>query len=320
MPSPVAFLCHASENKPLARRIASSLYQNGIPTFFDEWEILAGDSIRQRIDQGLSSCTHFIVLLTPESIVKSWVNAEMDAAFVMKVEGTSKFIPLRFALPHKALPPLLKALLSPELTEEGYDDQIKALISDIFDISRRPSLGLAPELLDASLVQQTGFSQVALRIAQYFVLTTKEAYSDPQLNLDELCVRLQLLREDVVDGLDELEQVGAVNIHHVMTGSGNHYLMPEPRLFALFDSHWTNWNPETDATAIASRLLANQNAGMRTEAIAAELGWPVRRLNPALSILVDANAVLTSNEKSHPEIRNWMQATHATRRFVKSRS
>ncbi len=96
--------------------------------------------------------------------------------------------------------------------------------------------------------------------------------------------------------------------------------MPYDVFAALRRDAPVHWNPETDATAIASRLLANQNAGMRTEAIAAELGWPVRRLNPALSILVDANAVLTSNEKSHPEIRNWMQATHATRRFVKSRS
>lgn len=63
------------------------------------------------------------------------MNAETDAAFVMKVEGTSRFIPLRFALPPKALPPLLKALHSPELTE-GYDYQIKALVSDIFEISR----------------------------------------------------------------------------------------------------------------------------------------------------------------------------------------
>lgn len=109
MPLPTGFLCYASENKTLARRIATSLHKNGVETFFDEWEVGAGDSIRAKIDQGLADCTHFIALLTPESIAKPWVSAEMDAAFVQKVEGTSKFIPLRFGLSHKELPPLLKA-------------------------------------------------------------------------------------------------------------------------------------------------------------------------------------------------------------------
>lgn len=320
MPLPTGFLCYASENRTLARRIATSLHKNGVETFFDEWEVGAGDSIRAKIDQGLADCTHFIALLTPESIAKPWVSAEMDAAFVQKVEGTSKFIPLRFGLSHKELPPLLKALHSPEITEAEYENDIKSLVHDIFGVSRRPPLGPAPALLPNALVAQTGFSQAALRIAQYFVQATEHAYLDPQLTIDELCSQVALRRDDVVDGLDELERIRAVTIHKVMTGTENHHLMPIPRLFARFDKYWMSWDPEVDATAIASRLLANPGAGMRTELIAAEFGWPVRRLNPALSVLVDANAVRTTNEKSHPEIKNWMQATDATRRFVKSRS
>jgi hypothetical protein len=38
-PPPCAFVCHASENKPLARKIAEDLMKHGIDTFFDEGEI-----------------------------------------------------------------------------------------------------------------------------------------------------------------------------------------------------------------------------------------------------------------------------------------
>lgn len=84
MTSPIAFLAHASEDKDLARRIVISLADSGISTFFDKWEIRTGDSIRQKIDQGLSNCRHFLVLLTENSIAKPWVNAEIDGAFAQR--------------------------------------------------------------------------------------------------------------------------------------------------------------------------------------------------------------------------------------------
>src|SRR4051812_47670465 len=129
MPSPIAFLAHASEDKELARRIAISFHNGGIPTFFDEWEIPAGGSIRQHIDRGLGDCTHFIVLLTERSIMKPWVNAEIDGAFMQMMEGQCQVIPLRFNLPYTALPALLKALNAPEITEASYDEQLKALVA-----------------------------------------------------------------------------------------------------------------------------------------------------------------------------------------------
>jgi len=83
---PVAFLCHASEDKNMVRRLANDLIAHGIDVVFDEWEIHAGDSLRQKIDAGLELCTHFIAVLSPTSIRKPWVNSEMDAGFVMRLQ------------------------------------------------------------------------------------------------------------------------------------------------------------------------------------------------------------------------------------------
>src|SRR5262245_4550719 len=89
------FLCHASEDKILVRRLAEDLQANGVETFFADWEIRPGDGIRQKLEEGLGACTHFVVLLTPASLVKPWVQAEMDAGFVRRIEGVCRFIPLR---------------------------------------------------------------------------------------------------------------------------------------------------------------------------------------------------------------------------------
>src|SRR5689334_13854932 len=105
--TPKLFLSHASEDKETARRLAHALHGAGIDTFFAEWEIRSGDSIRQKIDEGLGGCSHFLILLTPTSVNKPWVNAEMDAGFVRKVEGACRFIVLRKDLAASELPPLL---------------------------------------------------------------------------------------------------------------------------------------------------------------------------------------------------------------------
>jgi hypothetical protein len=140
--TPTVFLCHASEDNALARRIAEDLQDAAIETFFDEWSISTGDSIRQRIDSGLEGCSHFMVLLTEASIAKPWVNAEIDAGFVRKVQGQSKFLPVRYGLPIDRLPPLLQALHAPEL--KNYQQGIRMLIDDIFGVTRKPPLGERP--------------------------------------------------------------------------------------------------------------------------------------------------------------------------------
>ena len=67
----------------------------GIEVWFDEWEIRAGDSLRRKMEEGLANCTHFVVLLTPNSLHKPWVETEIDAGFIRAVGGESRFIGIR---------------------------------------------------------------------------------------------------------------------------------------------------------------------------------------------------------------------------------
>lgn len=58
---PKAFLSFGWEDRDLAKAVAEALQANGIETWWAEWEIRAGDSLRQKIDEGLSNCTVFLV-------------------------------------------------------------------------------------------------------------------------------------------------------------------------------------------------------------------------------------------------------------------
>ena len=113
---PKVFLSYTTSDQALAKRIAEALMAQGIDTWWDQWEIRAGDSLRRRIDQGLGNCSHFVVLLTEASIKKPWVNAELDAAFVRKLNDHCRLIPLRYGIEPSALPALLQGLRLPTIS------------------------------------------------------------------------------------------------------------------------------------------------------------------------------------------------------------
>ena len=90
---PRLFLSYTSDDAELAGRIATALQENGIDTWWDRWCISTGDSLRQKIDEGLGDCTHFLVLLTPQSVGKPWVNQEMDAGLTYATRCLGCFNP-----------------------------------------------------------------------------------------------------------------------------------------------------------------------------------------------------------------------------------
>ena len=177
--SPVVFFSYTHEDRDLAERIATQIARLGINTWWDEWEIRAGDSIVQKISDGLGNCTHFTVLLTPRSIDKPWVKAEMDAAFVRKLTDRVKFIPLRCDLPAGKLPPLLSGLHSPEITDASLTETVARLANDIFEVTKRPAIGSAPTLLDHPVAP---YSPAAMAVAEYFCRETQHAATfDPMV-------------------------------------------------------------------------------------------------------------------------------------------
>jgi hypothetical protein len=80
------FLSHSSKDKPLARRIADDLQQAGIKVWLDEAEIFVGDSITQKVQEGLAQADFVAVLLTRHSVESGWVEREWQSKFFAAVQ------------------------------------------------------------------------------------------------------------------------------------------------------------------------------------------------------------------------------------------
>lgn len=318
---PVVFLSHASEDKILAREIAARLFENGMDVFFDEWEIRAGDSLRGKIDAGLGRCTHFIALLTPYSVEKSWVRAEMDAAFVKRVEGECRFIPLRHNLQAQELPPLLRGLLSPEIKD--IDDDIAQVIEDIREINRRPSV--RPSNWDsATPTSQMGLSPAAAEVVRLIVQKSIHGMKfDPQLRPEDVQQGTSLSDVSIRDAVEELIERGVVEDSQELGQRplGFSTLFPQEHLFAMFDGYIMEWVPAEDALRIAADLVNERRIDVRVEPneLAGRYEWQPRRLNPAIAYLslIGAAKVLHALGTAPYECA-FLWLTNKARRFVRS--
>ncbi len=72
------FICHASEDKEdFVRPLAERLRQQHIEVWYDEFSLSIGDSLTQKIDEGLAKSRFGLVVLSPCFFNKPWAGREL---------------------------------------------------------------------------------------------------------------------------------------------------------------------------------------------------------------------------------------------------
>lgn len=89
------FISHASEDKDeIVRSLANALVNEGLDVWYDEFTLRIGDSLRQKIDQGLANSRVGLVVLSPAFISKGWTNYELDGIVTKTVSGEQILLPI----------------------------------------------------------------------------------------------------------------------------------------------------------------------------------------------------------------------------------
>lgn len=89
------FISHASEDKDsVVRPLAMALRNRGVNVWYDEFELKIGDSLRRKIDQGLSKSKFGIVVISRSFIKKGWTNYELDGLMTKSVSGQQILLPI----------------------------------------------------------------------------------------------------------------------------------------------------------------------------------------------------------------------------------
>jgi TIR domain len=102
------FISHSSVDKAFVRSLATDLAIIGHQPWVDEWEILAGESIVERVGAGIEDADFMIVVLSKSAISSQWVENEWQAKYWTEInEKRVLIIPL--VINECTVPTLLRA-------------------------------------------------------------------------------------------------------------------------------------------------------------------------------------------------------------------
>lgn len=89
------FISHASEDKhSVARPLAQLLRSSGVRVWLDENELHLGDSLREKIDEGLVHCRYGVVILSEAFFAKQWPQRELNGLFARETAGQNILLPV----------------------------------------------------------------------------------------------------------------------------------------------------------------------------------------------------------------------------------
>lgn len=89
------FLSHNSADKQFTKKLAKDLEDQGIRCWLDEAEIRIGDSLVEKIREGIDEVDYLAVVLSPESVNSEWVRREVDVAMNQEILGRNlKVLPV----------------------------------------------------------------------------------------------------------------------------------------------------------------------------------------------------------------------------------
>lgn len=125
------FICHASEDKKdFVRPLAELLQQQHLDVWYDEFSLNVGDSLTQKIDEGLANSRFGIVVLSPNFFKKPWAKRELSGLTLREmVEKKNLILPIWHRVSVEDV-----ALFSPPLADKKAatsQDGINALLRDL---------------------------------------------------------------------------------------------------------------------------------------------------------------------------------------------
>lgn len=129
----IAFLSHSSLDKPFIRQLAADLTANGIDVWLDEQRIHVGDSIPEKIAQGLAGSDFFLIGISQQSINSPWVNKELNNALVTEVQRRKVHI-LPLKLDDSPMPQIIADKKYADFStsyKTGLDDLIIAIRGEV---------------------------------------------------------------------------------------------------------------------------------------------------------------------------------------------
>lgn len=125
------FISYNHHDRNFVERLASDLKKLGFSVWWDEWEIKVGDSIIQKVGDGIRQSAFLAVVLSPHSIESPWVQREVGSALMKQLSQDRGITVLPLLLADCEIPVLLQEIKYADFREDyrtAFDRLLIALV------------------------------------------------------------------------------------------------------------------------------------------------------------------------------------------------
>ena len=113
------FVSHRSPDAPLAIRLATDLRNAGHTVWLDEWRIELGESVVERINQGLAGASDVLVCCSDVGVDTPWMGREWMSSLARQLNGKGvKLIPV--LLSGRSVPAILEDIKYADLMSDWH--------------------------------------------------------------------------------------------------------------------------------------------------------------------------------------------------------
>ena len=120
------FCCHSSTDKDVVKPIAKALIGDGHSVFLDEWSLLPGDSLTERIPDAIAKPGTFIFFLSRASKKSNWCRRELAIA-VSQMIKSGRIRIFAFRLERVDLPLAIDDMLYIDAVSLGYSNAVESV-------------------------------------------------------------------------------------------------------------------------------------------------------------------------------------------------
>lgn len=193
------FISYSHGDKEFVERLVLDLENEGIRVWLDEKEIKVGDSISRKVEEGISNCDFFCLVISSNSAQSNWVEREYRTALNAQLDSGTALTILPLLIEEVQLPELLRDIKYADFLR-GYDNGLEQLLETV-----KPDLIEEQKFVPIKPPEPTVNSQdeKLLKKIQAFI---EKSMSDPEtdISINALCDKLYMTRTPLFKKIKEL--------------------------------------------------------------------------------------------------------------------
>ncbi|PJD94435.1 MAG: toll-Interleukin receptor [Parachlamydia sp.] len=122
------FLSYSHKDKAIVMPMAEAFHKTfgEDKVFFDQWSIQPGDSLIDRMGEGLANCRYFFFLVSKSSLSSQMVGVEWKNALFKHIKGDTLFVPVK--IDDCAIPVILLQNLYINLYGNGMEFAVRQMV------------------------------------------------------------------------------------------------------------------------------------------------------------------------------------------------